>query len=238
MELEYDITKLATSPEHSSDGVFPIFHHEVRRDEDATSKAGKPVYKNVPYVEIVCPGNDKERPNMAVTSNHKQRWPKEWAAFEEGRDAPKLDGMPIEEWTHADKHLAMTLRASEVHTVEQLSKVDDINLQNLGPGMMNLKNMAIKWLKDRDEGDVELEAANEKIVRFEEKVTSLEDRAKNAEEELEAAKERILELKRSVADPAVTVLVKNGGWWNYDGEKYREADLPEAARKAIEELEK
>lgn len=224
MGLDYDITKLAKAPEHSSDGVFPIFHHEIRRDHAASENAGKAIYEAVPYVEIVCPGNDKEQINRRVKETDKERWPDQWRAFEEGRKAPEFDGMPITEWPQADRHLARTLKESNVFTVEQLANVADIDIQMLGPGMMNLKNLAIKWVKNKSGESEALKKKDEQISILEEKLIAFADKEP----------EVITEYKTEII---VEVVVKSGGWYTYKGKKCREADLPEHVRSALKESE-
>lgn len=203
--------RLAKAPEDSSNGVFPIFHHETRRDEEASEAAGKAVYKAVPYVEIIAPGNDKEKINRRVKEEDKRRWPEQWKNFVEGREAPEFDGMPISQWPMADVHLERTLRESNIFTVEQLANVADVDLQMLGPGMTQLKNKAIKWVKNKE----------------------------GQNEELQAAKEKIKELEASAGkgDKKVELVVKAGGWYTYRGVKYRESDLPEEVKEAIREPE-
>ena len=203
--------RLAKAPEDSSNGVFPIFHHETRRDEEASEAAGKAVYKAVPYVEIIAPGNDKEKINRRVKEEDKRRWPEQWKNFVEGREAPEFDGMPISQWPMADVHLERTLRESNIFTVEQLANVADVDLQMLGPGMTQLKNKAMKWVKNKE----------------------------GQNEELQAAKEKIKELEASAGkgDKKVELVVKAGGWYTYRGVKYRESDLPEEVKEAIREPE-
>ncbi len=174
MDLDNDIMKLARAPEATSDGLFPIFHTETRKDEEASEKAGEAIYKAVPYVEIIAPGNDKERINRAVKEEDKQRWPEQWRRFEAGREDPVFDGMPISEWPMADIHLERTLRESNIFTVEQLAQVADVNIQMLGPGMMGLKNKAQKWVKEKSGQSEDLEKAKREIAELKSMIDDLQ----------------------------------------------------------------
>jgi len=214
MEQEYDVMKLAKSKEGSADGIFPIFHHETRRDNAASDEAGKAVYKAVPYVEIIAPGNDRERINRAVKEEDKERWPEQWRRFIEGKEEPVFDGMPISEWPQADVHLERTLRESNIFTVEQLANVADVDVQMLGPGMMTLKGKAQKWVKNKSSQNEELEAAKERIA------------------ELEVAIEQLS------TSTDVELVVKSGGWYTFRGEKLRKVDLPSNVQERLKELEK
>jgi hypothetical protein len=209
---EYDIMKLAKAKEDSSDGLIPIFHHETRIDEEATEAAGKVIHKAVPYVEIIAPGNDKEKINRAVKEEDKERWPRQWQAFLDGRKEPEFDGMAITEWQLADKHIARTLRDSNIFTVEQLAAAADVNLQMLGPGILPLKHKAIKWLKNNEGKDDAIQEMKAKIAKL--------------EEELQLQAE-------TTTDVRVEFVVKNSGWYTYKGKKYREADLPPEVADAL-----
>ena len=219
MEIEYDVMRLAKAPEDSSNGVFPIFHHETRRDDEASEAAGKAVYKAVPYVEIIAPGNDKEKINRRVKEEDKRRWPEQWKNFVEGREAPEFDGMPISQWPMADIHLDRTLRESNIFTVEQLANVADVDLQMLGPGMTQLKNKAMKWVKSKEGQNEELQATKKRIKELEEEVESIKAGASEGVTKIEP-------------------VIKSGGWYTYQGVKYRESDLPEEVKEAIREPEK
>lgn len=218
MELDHDITKLARANEMTSSGVFPLFHHETRKDEEASLEAGAAVYKRVPYVEIISPGNDKEKMNRAVKEEDKQRWPEQWKNFVEGREEPDFDGMPISEWTMSDVHLERTLRESNIFTVEQLAEVADVNIQMLGMGMMALKNKAREWVKNKSGQSEELENAKKQIAELIEAVEKLQ--AVSVETKV-------------VVEP----VIKSGGWYTYKGKKCRESELPPEVLEAFKETE-
>lgn len=221
MQLDNDFTKLAKMPADSTDGLFPIFHHEVRQDDDATEENnGVPVYKSVEYVEIIAPGNDKERINRRVKQRDKDRWPVQYAQFKEGREEPEFDGMPISEWPMANKHIAMTLKHANVFTVEQLAQVPDIDIQSIGQGMIVLKSKAQKWVKEKQGQNVELENAKKELGEARKQIEELE------------------ELFKQKVGGETQLIVKSGSWYTYGGKKYRKADLPDEIAVELESLEK
>ena len=175
MEMDFDLMKLAKAHPDSTDGLFPIFHHETRIDQEATDKAGRPIYEAVPYVEIIAPGNDKEKVNRRVKEQDKQRWPEQWRQFTEGREELVFDGMPVTEWPMVDKNIARTLTESNVYTVEQLANVPDVNLQMLGPGMMALKSRARRWVKEKEGQNEELQQAQAEIIELRAELQAVKD---------------------------------------------------------------
>lgn len=214
MNLDIDTEKLAKMPVTAADGLIPVFHYETRLDQDAMEEDGPPIYKKIAYVEIICPGNDKERINRRVKDADKERWPVQWQRFlqhGEGQEV-QVDGMPIDRWPMVDVAQVQTLKASNVHTVEQLAGLADIDVQSLGMGMTRLKNAAQKWLKERSGQNEELEKANERIRELEEKLGS-------------------------GSEDGVEFILKSGGWYTYREKKYRKADLPDEVRAALDGME-
>lgn len=211
MELDGDYLKLAKVHPDSTDGLFPIFHYETRKNEAKSLEAGTNIYERIPYVEIIAPGNDKEKINRRVKPSDKERWPEHWRRFEEGHEKPVFDGMPVTEWPMCDVHLARTLNDAHIYTVEQLAEVPDVDIQILGPGMMGLKNKAREWVRN-------------KLGRS---------------EEIERLTREIETLKEQLGNQPVPaeIVVKNGTWYTYQGKKYRKAELPPEVLEAIGETE-
>ena len=147
------------------DGCIPIFHNRVVEDLVETEKTGKRVYKEVAYVKVLSPGNDKEMPDFRVTDQHKKRWAVQWAAFTTGEDVA-LEGYPLEQWQGITPVETRTLKDEKVRSVEELSRVPDSNLTNIGPGFLPLKHRALAFLESQkgEAGFVKLQTENRKLA--------------------------------------------------------------------------
>lgn len=191
MEDDLDISSLI-SRRQQADSCIPVFHFRPMLDDDASAAAGKNVYKDMAFVEIIIPGNAKERVIRPVEDKDKTRWPDQWRKFEQfGEAGQEIDGTPIQEWPQATPGQVKTLRAADVMTVEQLATVSDLDLQSLGMGMVALRAKAQTYVAFKnDEIKVQKVAAENRKLK--KSVTDLEKRLAEMQsrlEELESAKE-------------------------------------------------
>ena len=67
------------------DNCHPIFRMEPKYDGKASKEAGKPIFRDEPFVTILMPGDSKTIPDLPVSEDHKRRWPAQWAAFINGQ---------------------------------------------------------------------------------------------------------------------------------------------------------
>jgi len=172
------------------DGCIPIFHSRVVEDLLETEKTGQRKYKEVAYVKVLSPGNDKEIPDFMVTEIHKKRWPEQWRAFSEGDDVA-LDGYPLEQWQGITPVETRTLKDLKVRSVEELSKIPDANLTNIGQGFLPLKHRALAFLESQkgEAGFVKMKAENEKMSA----------RIETQDEQIKLLEEKVAELMSSPA---------------------------------------
>lgn len=126
---------------------IPRFHIEPVQDEGASAAAGHPVFRDEERVEIILPGNPFTRPVKIVTDEHRQRWPREYAAFKAGTTMAQ-DGTPLEQWPMMTPAMVKQLKFLEIHTVEQCAALDDNALGRIPIGGRQIKNAAIAYLDD------------------------------------------------------------------------------------------
>ena len=142
---------------HGDDrGLFVTFYNEAIEIPFESEQAGHPVYKDVPYVHIMFPGNSTTQVRRPVkekgdenTPSDPQRWPAQWAAFK-SQSEQVFVGIPITEWPPLTKSQALSLKAMNIHTVESLADMPDNGLTWLGAREMQQK--AIAWLKNATGG--------------------------------------------------------------------------------------
>lgn len=138
---------------HGGDeGLVVAFYMESVLQGKASEDAGRPVYKDVPYLHIRFPGDRTREIRRKVDLTGKngipdpERFPRQWAAFQR-QQVQVQEGTPIEEWGPISKSHALTLKGVNVHTVENLAAVPDSALHALGHGARDLRDKAIAWLK-------------------------------------------------------------------------------------------
>jgi hypothetical protein len=90
--------------------------------------AGRPIYKDAEWVEIRISGNKDEIRDRAVRENDKRLFPREYAAFKAGAEAP-LEGTPLESVPFLTPAQVMELRAFGCRTAEHVRDMADANAQ-------------------------------------------------------------------------------------------------------------
>lgn len=139
-------------------------------------------YKDVEYLTIAMAGDLKSEPCLKVTDSHRRMYAAEYARFKQGLSA-RPEGFPIEEYGKLTQHLSpgqvMMLKAVNVLTAEQLAELPDINLKNLGPLGLEMRERAKKFIFERERSAGasqymrELHSRDERIADLEAKLTRL-----------------------------------------------------------------
>jgi len=135
-----------------------LFSIKPVKMEFASQQAGRPIFEDREFVQILIPGDRNASAHELVTDTHRERWPAEYAAFREGREAP-LSGTPLTEWpsSHMTPARVAELAYFNVKTVEDLAQVSDAHVQNLGLGAREMRAAAQKFLEVARTGMAPLE---------------------------------------------------------------------------------
>jgi cell division protein FtsB len=139
------------------DAVQPRFHMREVQDEVASASAGRPIFRSEEMVQFLIPGSPNQ-PVFRVTDEHKERWPKQYAAFRAGNEMA-IDGTPLEQWPVLTRAMVLELKALEIHTVEQCASLADNALQRIGRGGYTIRDRAKAYLDD-----AERVAGNERLT--------------------------------------------------------------------------
>ncbi|MBV8649687.1 bZIP transcription factor [Paludibacterium sp.] len=142
---------------HGDDkGLYVEFIMEPILQGHESDQAGHPVYKDIPHVSILFPGDNTKkvyRPVDMKGSDTKpsdpQRWPQQWAAFQQ-QAIQVQTGMPLTEWGPMTRSMALTLKGLGIHTVEQLAEMADHALSFMGAREM--RDKAQIWLVESKKG--------------------------------------------------------------------------------------
>jgi hypothetical protein len=111
-----------------------FFYTEAVQNHAKSEAAGRPIYDEVEMVQISFPGNRLTIVAKETTEEHKQRWPKHYAAFKAGSQDVFVEGTPLKAWTSLNRAQVAEFRALGIHTVDQLAQVDDYFCQRIGMG--------------------------------------------------------------------------------------------------------
>lgn len=146
------------------DTAIPRFYEKDYKMNAASLAAGHSVYEKREYVEILTPGT-KSNPDRPVIDADKARWPAQYQAFKNGK-VLAIDGMPLEKWTLADVAQVEFLKHWNIRTVEQLARLTDAQIQNLGTGGRQLVTSAKLWLEQaKDNSGISRVVAENELLK-------------------------------------------------------------------------
>ncbi|CAK9249811.1 unnamed protein product [Sphagnum jensenii] len=108
--------------------------------EAESKQAGRPIFKDVPYLRITFPSDRTktwDQPVKMEGSNGApsdiERFPRQWEKFKrEEEQVP--DGTPLTEFPALGRSRVLELKAMNIHTVEQYAQIPDGNIASLGLG--------------------------------------------------------------------------------------------------------
>jgi len=194
-EANYEITEAAMLNEQGSarfagdSKLFVVFFNHPRKDDQATLKEGRPMYKDECYVRIMVPGDKDSIVIRPARQMDQDRFSKQFAAFKNG-EGEIHEGTPLKAWPMVTRAQVEELKFFGVYTVEQLADLADVHVQKfMGVGSLKTKAKAyIQAAREAapleqlnaaiDQKDSELAAQQQAIDDLIEKVNMLEKKGK------------------------------------------------------------
>lgn len=125
--------------------AIPVFFVEAVKNTFRSERDGRPQYDDIEMLKLLIPGDKNSSPVKRVDDEDRERYPKQYAAFKEGIEAP-LDGAPLAEWPPCSKSQLLEFAHFHIKTVEHLAQVHDGQLQNLPMGSRSLREQAKAYL--------------------------------------------------------------------------------------------
>jgi hypothetical protein len=148
----------------------PLFRMEAKQNKAKTITEGRPIFDQIPFVTIISPGDNKNVPDTKVLEEHRQRWPKQWEAFEKGLEQP-INGTPINQWPILNNAQVAELKALNIYTIEDVASLSDGGTQQV-TGLMTLKQQAIAHLATSKDDGVIYEALD-KVEKLTEQMEAM-----------------------------------------------------------------
>jgi hypothetical protein len=149
-EADMGITSMAmggNNGRHQGDEHLLVrFYMHPAKDKTASAEAGRPIFKDVPYVHIMQPGNKESIIHRKATDMDINRFAEHYRKFEARENQEAMEGTPLVEWPGVTRSQAEELKFYNVITVEQLVAMSDTNAQNFR-GMNELKKRAAAFLE-------------------------------------------------------------------------------------------
>jgi len=162
--------------------VYVRFYRGTKRDNFRSQEAGYPIEVGIDLVEIRQFG-EKDSTIHEVSGRDKARWPRHWAAYEQGREQIG-DGTPLDLLFPKNPEIVATLKANHIHHIQALAVLpDSSNFAFAG----EFKKKAIAFLDGIGKGQ-KFHALEKRAEVAELKNLELEDRLKALEAALASSK--------------------------------------------------
>lgn len=199
--------------------ITPVFKHVTVEDIPASERAGRQEMKTLEVVEVRFAGSKLYSPVFPVDAmwkrdGHKivtyaERWADQYRDFLAGSEQ-KAAGTPLEmlkSYGITDSQLSLC-RALKIYSIEALDNLEGPNLKSLQMNANPLKDMAKRYMADRNTGakaTSEIEALKAEIEKLRSAIPAqepswqeIENAIKVADDELDALTDE--ELKAMIKD--------------------------------------
>lgn len=139
--LDYDFQVHNAQPGSDADKALAVrFFVAPVQDFEATTKEGRPIFKDMHMVEIRVRGSRNDIVHKPVDELVKRRFREAWRAYEQGEELLE-SGTPLEQWPAMTRSQVEEMKYFGFRTVEHISNCrDDVTAKF--PGLMALKQRA------------------------------------------------------------------------------------------------
>lgn len=167
------------------DRVFFAFDLHPQKDEAKSESEGRPVYRDVEYIQIQVPGDKGNVVHRPVTPEDRQRFARQYEHWKTGIGEVQT-GTPLAEWSVISRSEVLELAYFNVRTVEQLASLTDANAQNIG---------ALRVWRDKAKSFLEAAKGNAPLVQMQAELTKRDNDNATLKHQLEEQAKELAELK-------------------------------------------
>lgn len=132
----------------SDDGKDCVVTFEVRSEFQPykSKEADREIYEDVVFIRKSVRGNDKLEVVRPVSDADKREYPYAWQEYLKGEQAAER-GTSLAKLPGVDGPTLRLLHAKNIFTIEDLTMVNDSNLQNLGLGAREMRKKAFEYIE-------------------------------------------------------------------------------------------
>lgn len=190
-EAEYDLTQMAFQAENRSydeqadKKLYVRFQQHPHLNDVKSREEGRPVFEMADYIQIMVPGDKDNVVFRPVRPEDTERFSRQYFAFKNNQT--QASGTPLIEWNQVTRAQVEELKFFNVHTVEQLAAITDVNAQKF-MGINVLREKARKFLELQAE-TAPLDKLNAELVKRDEIIAAQAAQLASLSERLEALEE-------------------------------------------------
>lgn len=165
--FEFDPNAFMPENQDAADKTLLVkFEYRPKQDSAETLKEGRPIFKDVLYIDIRAPGDRLGGICRPASQRDIDRFPEHYRRFmaRTSDDTEKLVGTPLAEWPMVTRAQVEELAFLNVKTVEQLAEVADVHGARI-MGINGLKEKAKNWLRVAKDNAAAMQLTEELKVR-------------------------------------------------------------------------
>jgi hypothetical protein len=159
-QAEYNHQDFNHSQQSKQDELlFVKFFIKSVEDKAKSLEAGRPIFKDVEYVDIRVSGKRDSLACRPARHQDLQRFAKHYDLFKSRTEMP-IEGTPLSEWPQISRSQIEELSFLNCKTIEQLCEMSDTHVSQFRGGY-SLKEKAKQWMKAADKS--KMLARNQKL---------------------------------------------------------------------------
>jgi hypothetical protein len=190
------------------DGALTVrFFTQPIKNEFKSTVEQRPIFEDVDMISIIVPGSIQNDVVAAVREEHKMRFPRQWAHFQNktAGDAREI-GTPLSQWPRLTLAQVEELRALKFFTVESVAHASDQRIATIGM-LAGISHFAFREAAQRF-----LRVANDNaaLQKAEEQAKATEEKLNAEKSAREAMEVKLAEMQATIASLTVPVKKKPG----------------------------
>lgn len=131
---------------HAADAKLAIrFFVKAKQDAEASAEAGRPIFKEVDYIQVMVPGDRNHVVIRPVSFQDKHRFSRQYEHWKQTSSNDVVVGTPLEAWNTLSISQIEEFKFFGVRTIENMAELrDDITAKI--PGASTLKQKAAQFI--------------------------------------------------------------------------------------------
>lgn len=169
-EADYGLTDTAFQNNSNNrfagdNNLLVRFLMHPRMNQARSEEEGRPIFEEVPFIQIMIPGNKESQIFRPATKIDKNRFAEHYRKFEARIQDDAVEGTLLAEWPGITRSQVEELKFFNIKTVEQLASMSDGSGVAV-MGINGLKQRAQEFLLKANDNRVEneLKAAREELA--------------------------------------------------------------------------
>ena len=183
---------------NQNDGGVPVFELKAMPVTDRNSKEDK--YEDVVWVTIFNKGDPKNIIERPMREEDKKRWPQHWEAYKNNEEPP-IDGIPLEDFPQITPAERMRCKQLHIRSVEDLTKIPDTQLDQLGGRGRQLVKAAREYIAYRE---------GVKVSDLQDEIEDLKETIKALQKDMDSGNSTGSNTKRSAGNKPTKASSGNG----------------------------